>query len=405
MTRLDRPKPPTSRDLVHAALSDPGLALAVRALTPRALGAVVRHLGLEDAGEIVALASAEQLVHLLDEDVWKSVGTGADETLDADRFATWLEVLLEAGDEALADKLVDLPEDLLTHALALQVLVLDMDALGREIAELDESDADEVEKALDSGLYQELEGYRIVSKQHDGWDAVIAVLLALDKNHHDFLVRLLDRLVAASETFVEEHGGLVEALSEAERVEEDAAADREERRAREGYVSPASARAFLALAKTREAQAWLEPGPPDAVTRAYFRELAPTPQAPLEATDLGALGDLVRRAEADERGERRRPKLGRTAGPRTLLAAMAELAERAPDVHARRTEELAYLVNVVVTAGWEGRPVRPWEATEIVMGVVERALARATKERKATLRELSMDRLFLAGVAMAPAPR
>ena len=100
-------KPPT-RSLLARVLDEPGLVTAVRQLPPVSLAAVVREVGLEDAAEIVALATPEQLTRVLDEDVWKVTEEG--DGFDADRFALWLEVLREAGERELARKLAGLPE-------------------------------------------------------------------------------------------------------------------------------------------------------------------------------------------------------------------------------------------------------------------------------------------------------
>src|SRR5258706_9683582 len=118
-----------SRDLVRRVLDEPGLVAAVRGLEPRVLGAWVERVGLEDASDLVALASDEQLLHLFDESLWQSERAGGDESFDPARFATWLEVLLETGEEAAARRLALLPEDLLALALHSQVLVLDVDEL------------------------------------------------------------------------------------------------------------------------------------------------------------------------------------------------------------------------------------------------------------------------------------
>src|SRR5690242_10500602 len=84
--------------LVGRILENPQLVGAVRALPPAALGQLVEQIGLEDAGELVALASTEQLAHLFDEDLWRAERAGDDPRFDARRFGVWLEILLEAGE-------------------------------------------------------------------------------------------------------------------------------------------------------------------------------------------------------------------------------------------------------------------------------------------------------------------
>lgn len=403
---------PRVRDLLTRLLEEPDLVAQVRALDAPALGALVRHVGLEDAGEIVDLVSSEQLARILDEDVWRSSRPGEDEAFDAERFATWLEVLLESGDEKVADKLVDLPEELVILGLHRQVLVLDMDALVVEVASLDRSDADAIDKALEGCLSEEIGEYRIISRRHDGWDAVLAILLALDRNHHGFLCRVLERLCNASSELIEENGGLCEALSSAEMIAEDAAAEREDRRAAEGFVSPASARSFLALARKGSVEEILAEKQRDPVTRAYFREVAHTTLALPDARRATSrrLAAVLRAAEKESPGALllRSVEAARSPDDAFFHDAMRELANDAPELYGRRLEELAYLVNVLlVGVGRAGRALRPAEAAEQAVATCNLGLARACRaehgERRgrehavAVLSRIAADQLFRIG--------
>src|SRR5215813_12198339 len=69
--------------------------------------------GLEDCGELVALATPEQLTRVFDLDLWRAEKPGRDEQFDADRFGVWLEVLMESG-ASLAQKLATMDADLVT---------------------------------------------------------------------------------------------------------------------------------------------------------------------------------------------------------------------------------------------------------------------------------------------------
>lgn len=116
-SKLTRPSPLGSRALLTRILDQPNLVAAIQALPAQALGRLIDHVGLEDSGEIVALATTEQLRRIFDNDLWRSERPGKDESFDAGRFALWLEVMLEAGEEFAAGKLAELPEDLVTLAL------------------------------------------------------------------------------------------------------------------------------------------------------------------------------------------------------------------------------------------------------------------------------------------------
>jgi hypothetical protein len=397
------------RDLLSRVLAEPRLVDAVRALPPRELGILVNRVGLEDAGEIVALATPEQLLHVLDDDLWRSSAPGRDESLDDERFAVWLEVLLEAGDRAVADKLAGLPDELVMHGLFRQVLVLDMDALGLELAELDEEDVDQIEKNLDGCLGHEFEGYRVISRRHDGWDAVLGVLVALDTHHHATLSRILERLAHASRALIDDEGGLIEALSDAEMLASDAAADRADRRAAGGFVAPSDARSFLSLALKIPAEDVLADDKSDPVTRAYFRQLDSTP-APASPASSAAAAPLLALIEKSVPGRGAAPKLlpSKSADPGTarFVAAMNELAERDGAAHARRLDELAYLVNVLIAGeSKDGRALRPIEAVERAVGACAAGLAYAVAHRSSrkksdpveVLAKVGADRLFRIG--------
>src|SRR6185503_12888149 len=111
---------------------------------------------------------------------------GDEPRLDPARFALWLEVMLEAGDDAVAKRLVELPLDFLMIAVQRLVLVVDMDRLGEDLGEDEGADErEQLEKALDSSLCEEWEEFRLVARDHRAFDSVLQALLALDREHHD----------------------------------------------------------------------------------------------------------------------------------------------------------------------------------------------------------------------------
>ena len=177
------------RRLLSRLLDSPHLAQLVQHLDPKVLGALVRHCGLEDCGEIVALATTEQLTRIFDDDLWRSDTPGTEEELDADRFGVWLEVLAEVGVDVAARKLVDLDFDLVTAALSRHLLVLDQEMLMNTQAAGDLGiGGDEhwsdpiIERALDSGAGCEVksddanllqEQYRLVVTETGGKSQVL----------------------------------------------------------------------------------------------------------------------------------------------------------------------------------------------------------------------------------------
>jgi hypothetical protein len=216
---------PSSRALLDRILEEPELAPQLRSLPPAALGKLIERVGLEDAAELVALASTEQLAALFDEDLWQSSGAGEDPRFDSGRFLLWLEIMSEAGERSVADRLAELPPDLVTLAIHRHVLVISEGDLQRELTAGD--DADSAEKAFESCLSEELDEYQLIWRGGDGWDSVLGALLALDRDHHDVLVELLGRCAALSAEHIDDEGGLYQVLSGEGMLEEDLADERE----------------------------------------------------------------------------------------------------------------------------------------------------------------------------------
>lgn len=383
----------TPRVLLRRILDEPDLPALVQALPALALGRIVQQVGLEDSSEILQFASPEQLSELIDHDSWQSSAPGEDETFDDRRFALWLEVMLECGEDWVADRLAAMSEDLVTLALQRQLLVLDTDQLAA-LLRGDGEELDLAEKALDDCASEELDRYLLIARHPDGWDTLLNVLLALDKNHHDFLQRVLERCCQISYDYVEDSGGLYDVLNAEDLLESDVAGAREDRRAAQGYIAPSRAAHFLKLALSTPLSTWLTQE--DSITRTYFRELAPTPRAagrsgavtPMAAPRNPLLALLeAARDELDE-AERKTTarRLGSGAAPnlpdaRAFRDAVQALGERDPALHARRLEELAYLSNVLIAgASLGGRPYRSHEAAEAALALCELGLDHVRSE-------------------------
>lgn len=410
MTRLARPAPPAPRQLLARILEEPALVAALQSLEGRVLGKLISAVGLEDSGELCALATAEQLREVLDEDLWQSERPGADEQFDAERFARWLEVMLEAGEEVVARRILELPVELVTLGLHRQLLVVDFDALSVSMAESQGAEHDLTEKAIEGSLYHELGPYAVFSKRHEGWDAVLALLLALDRDHHAFLERLLARLCALSEAQIEESGGLHRLLTGEETLEVDAAAEREDRRASEGYLAPSAALSFLALARQTPLEELGAAGV-DPIEAAYFRGLRgarQTAPAAERAPSAGPEGPTLPRDPSGDRLrailvegellEADRPALlgeGRQATAALFREALGALRERGAVELTRRMAELGFLANALSAgASRLGRRLRGLEAAELVVAAcnlgLEHRLGRAldTPRARAKAEEL-----------------
>jgi hypothetical protein len=226
----------------------------------------------------------------------------------------------------------------------------------------------------------------VIARRPDGWDALTAVLTALDERHPDELRCMPVRLCNASSEWIADNGGLCNILTSVEMLEEDAAADREDRRARAGHISPSSARAFLKL-PTADVQTVLAE-PRDAITRAYFREYrAREEPAPERSTSW-----------LEEVSDAPRPLLeGKSPEPETLLR--RTLAVLDEDTAAERLRELAYLSNVLL-AGAQRR-LRPLEAANQALAIcnlgLERAVQATGRSASDLLKQFGCEKLFRLG--------
>jgi hypothetical protein len=378
----------TTRRLLRRVLDEPDLPAAVRSLPPASLATLIGAVGIEDAGELLAIATPEQFVHLIDESLWQQ--DGPDERFDHQRFVTWLEVMFEGGDALVVEKLRALPEDTLALALTGQVWVFDSETLGIGMAGASAHEAELAEKALDASLYLELDNYTLVSRQGLGWDSVIAALLALDRVDHELVERLLEQCCRASTEAVDDEGGLYEVLTAQETMTEDALDGRDQRRSVAGYVSAADAVAFLRLAEATDLDAGVPPR--DAITAAYFRAFDGRAAAPVEPPAPSSLAPLLEELGGGTTRRRGLP----TAQANRLRDAMAGLPA---DVRARRESELMYLANVLVAAGRGHSPV---EAAQRAVQVCGDGLARLVaqgRDPRDTLHETTCDQLLRLGLA------
>jgi hypothetical protein len=408
------------RQLVDRIIDDAVLAKAIQDLPARSLGKLIDHVGLEDSGEIIALATAEQIEQIFDDDLWKGGRPGTEDRFDDARFVLWLRVMMEVGEEFTVDTIEGLPEDMVVLALQRNVLVVDIDTLGDMIGDGD--DMRLLDKTIDSLPRIEFDEFMVIARRQDGWDTIEALLVALNERAPSLLQRLLSRCAAISADFVEDNGGLHQVLTSDRMLAGDVAAEREDRREQEGFVVPTQAASFLGLCRMTDPD--IAPPPVrDPVTSAHFRRRAvirhqPPPAAPLPhqaaAFNLEA---LIGRLEAITGEKAPMPRLAapaRGSGDQERQTpferALADLGDTAPALQERRRDELAYLGNALV-AGCTvaNRPFRPYEAIIAAAATcnigLERLTAKPAKNGDAAtatrlVADHGADSLFRVGFAL-----
>jgi hypothetical protein len=365
-------------------LDNPHLARVVPHLAPETLHQLIRHCGLDLCAEIVASATPTQLASVVDLDLWRSAQPGHDERFDTERFGEWLDLLVDAGDTVAARIVSAMDEHLVVAGLSRYVRVFDPAAITKTL----DGEPPDID-VTSHGPECEVGGYLVRGITADAWDAIIALLLALDADHPDRFHAVMRECRRLSNS-TPEVDGLDDLLTEPEQLLHDLALDREQRRSRQGYSTPADARAFLLMARRRGRPSNGEPSVNPLVT-AYFRAandtiapgddaaegppqrtlvppptLAGVPEAADAVVDmLFRAGLLPQRPRALLEGPDSQPS--RLALIRTLIEYVRESDDT---LYLARSVELAFLANTLVAGcSIQSRSFTPQEASDAAAGI------------------------------------
>lgn len=391
-------------------LDTPFLARVVPHLAPETLHQLIRYRGLDACGELVTSATPAQLTSLLDLDLWRHAQPGRDEQFDVDRFGEWLEVLVGTGDSVAARTVAALDTHLVIVGLSRYLRVFDPGTFEPTASSDDEPmDRNERMNSETSGDVPECDvgGYLVRARRTDAWDAIVTLLVTLDTEQHHYFHTVMQgcRRLSHSRPEID---GLDDLLMAPEQHLHDVAIERERRRSRHGYATPADARAFLQMARqpphTPNASAWASmsasaPTAPIAmnpIATAYFRAAeeeadtspegtsarAPERAPHHDATDVTAHGDdddiptsidavIELLAEAGVMPERPRalleaadedPRAARIALLRRLMEFVLHHDQTA---YLTRSRELAFLANTLLAgSSVQSRPFTPHEASD-----------------------------------------
>jgi hypothetical protein len=373
-------------------LDAPQLARLVPHLPPETLHQLIRHNGLHACAELVASATPEQLTSVLDLDLWRHARPGRDEQFDADRFGEWVEALVDTGETVAARIVAALDEHLVIAGLSRYIRVFDPSSFEPSAS----TDDEPIERNVTPPGRSESEvgGYLVSAIRADTWDAIVALLLALEAAHPDFFHAVMRgcRRLSNSKPEVD---GLDDLLMEPEQLLHEVAVDREDRRSQQGYSTPADARAFLQMARQRR---WLQPDgtavmktKTNPIAAAYFRaadesgalpdhdtsrlsrrELEPPSTGGSVAEALDAIAGLL--TEAGLVPERPRALLEGTGPQTSRLARLRPLMEYVRDTddnaYFARTREMAFLANTLIAGcSVQSRPFTAPEASDAVAAI------------------------------------
>jgi len=369
-------------------LDSPFLARVVPHLAAETLHQIIRYRGLDACGELLTSATPAQLTSLLDLDLWRHAQPGRDEQFDVDRFGEWLEVLVDAGDSVAARTVAALDQHLVIAGLSRYLRVFDPGTFEPTESSDDEPrDRNEMMHSETSAdvLECEVGGYLVRARRTDAWDAIITLLATLDADHNRDFHAVMQGCRRLSNS-TPEIDGLDDLLMGPEQHLHDVAREREQRRSRRGYATPADARAFLQMARQPKhtsgasARASTTPTAMNPIATAYFR--AAEEEEEEDCADVSVPGDDISAsidaviellAEAGVTLERPRALLEAADGDSRavrlpLLRRLMEfLLHHDETAYLTRSRELAFLANTLQAgSSVQSRPFRPQEASEAV---------------------------------------
>ena len=180
----------------------------------------------------------------------RAAGT-PDEQFDVDRFGEWLEVLVDTGDSVAARTVAALDKHLVIVGLSRYLRVFDPGTFEPTESSDDEPmDRHDKMNSETSGdvLECEVGGYLVRARRTDAWDAIVTLLVTLETEHNHYFHAVMQgcRRLSNSRPEID---GLDDLLMAPEQHLHDVAIERERRRSRHGYATPADARAFLQMAR------------------------------------------------------------------------------------------------------------------------------------------------------------
>jgi hypothetical protein len=379
-------------------LDAPFFARVVPHLAPETLHQLIQHRGLDACGELVTSATPAQLSSLLDLDLWRHSQPGRDEQFDVDRFGVWLEVLVDTGESVAARIVAALDQHLVIVGLSRYLRLFDPGTF--EPHESSDDEAVDRHERMNSEtsadvLECEVGGYLVRARRTDAWDAIVTLLVTLETEHNDYFHAVMQgcRRLSNSRPEID---GLHDLLMAPEQHLHDVAIEREQRRSRQGYATPADARAFLQMA--RQQQHTINP-----IATAYFRAAEEEVSAPAFArastsakaaadksarqtlggddipTSIDAVFELLAEAgmmpgrpralleagDEDLRATRLRQGYGGQAKLPHFKRLMEFLLDHDETAYLARSRELAFLANVLLAgSSVQSRPFTPQEASD-----------------------------------------
>lgn len=358
------------------------LAHVVPRLSPEALHHLIRHHGLDACGALIAASTPQQLASLLDLDLWRTT-SGRDDQFDERRFGSWLEMLIDAGEDVAVRVVADIDQSLAIAGLSHHVRVFDQGVLP-SVASSD----DGLDVAPSGSLECEVGGYVVRARTAHAWDAIVRLLVTLADDRPDSFHALMQGCRGLSNS-IPEPDGFYELMLKPEQLLHDVSVEREQRRSQQGYLTAGDARAFLQMARQPRSRQPNGSSSINVIATAYFRALddakglagesarseersAGSSTDPTLSESKDAVVDLL--AEAGIASARPRALLGPApadAAPVTPIQPLMEYVHDTDHVaYVARSRELAFLANALLAGcSVHSRPFTVQEAWNAAVGI------------------------------------
>ena len=162
-----------SSKFLETLLDNPELPTFVARLETPTLNKLIEHVGLEDAGPLIAYTTNRQLRSILDESLWSSLAPGKPETHRPEEFIRWLFILQDQGEAFLAERLQGLGLDYLVLNFAQLVTVNTPQAILTW-------DYEVLEQYAGTAAYaEEFSGHYVTAVHDEEWDITRAASVVI----------------------------------------------------------------------------------------------------------------------------------------------------------------------------------------------------------------------------------
>ncbi len=353
-----------SRQLLRTLTDSPALPAFVRQLPSPVLKRLIEHVGVRDAGSLVALTTTNQLREVFEESLWQTLVPGQAETLRPDKFIEWLDVLLEVGTAFAVDRLMELGDTFVVLNFSPLITVFEASVAAEH------QDPPPCACVL-CQLSERGQGflifgdYVVVARHEDEWESIQTALEGMQDEDAEFLQRVLARCCNAPTVLGYADDG--QALLEDETFE------REQKRERSGYVTPPMAARFLKSTRLTALTELCTQTGYDPISQRYFEQLnAQVPkdeqtnaETAAEAEDeldrsvvspseLRALETAL--ADAQIIGDEKPLLLTGPADSKETVLPLQSYLDRLlmtnPAAFTSRLSELVFLANVLIAGSW-----------------------------------------------------